>query len=127
MLTAWRRDRGISSPLVVASDPFFIPLCMLHNFLQFLDRDFAAITVDNSVSHDNSKMILPQRRHSFINLSYISYIQQIYFQRTALCAGLSGHVVLGVGLRPLAYWDYGFESRLGHGCLSVVSVVCCQG
>jgi hypothetical protein len=31
-----------------------------------------------------------------------------------------------VGLRPLDYWDCGFESRLGHGCLSVVSVVCCQ-
>jgi hypothetical protein len=23
--------------------------------------------------------------------------------------------------------DCGFESRRGHGCLSVVSVVCCQG
>jgi hypothetical protein len=23
-------------------------------------------------------------------------------------------------------WDCGFESRLGHGCLSVVSVECCQ-
>jgi hypothetical protein len=32
----------------------------------------------------------------------------------------------GVGLRPLAYWDRGFESRLRHGCLSLVSVVCCQ-
>jgi hypothetical protein len=31
-----------------------------------------------------------------------------------------------VGLRPLAYWDFGLESRLGHGCLSLVSVVCCQ-
>jgi hypothetical protein len=31
-----------------------------------------------------------------------------------------------VGLRPLAYWDCGFESHGGHGCLSVVSVVCCQ-
>jgi hypothetical protein len=31
-----------------------------------------------------------------------------------------------VGLRPLAYWDCGFESRRGHGCLSVVSIVCCQ-
>ena len=27
---------------------------------------------------------------------------------------------------PLAGWDRGFESRQGHGCLSVVSVVCCQ-
>ena len=26
----------------------------------------------------------------------------------------------------LTYWDCGFESRRGHGCLSVVSVVCCQ-
>jgi hypothetical protein len=31
-----------------------------------------------------------------------------------------------VGLRPLSCWDYGFESRHGHGCLSVVSVVCYQ-
>jgi hypothetical protein len=29
-------------------------------------------------------------------------------------------------LRPLACWDCGFESRLGHVCLSLVSVVCCQ-
>jgi hypothetical protein len=29
-------------------------------------------------------------------------------------------------MRPLAYWDCGFESRRGHGCLSLVSVVCCQ-
>ena len=32
---------------------------------------------------------------------------------------------LGVGLRPLVCWDRGFESQWGHGCLSVVSVVCC--
>jgi hypothetical protein len=31
-----------------------------------------------------------------------------------------------VGLRPLGCWDCGFESRLRHGCLSVVIVVCCQ-
>jgi hypothetical protein len=38
----------------------------------------------------------------------------------------SGCAVEGVGLRPLAYWNCGLESRLGHGCLSLVSVVCCQ-
>jgi hypothetical protein len=38
----------------------------------------------------------------------------------------SGRAVKDVGLRPLAYWDCGFESRLGHECLSLVSVVCCQ-
>jgi hypothetical protein len=32
----------------------------------------------------------------------------------------------GVSLRPLVCWDCEFESRRGHGYLSVVSVVCCQ-
>jgi hypothetical protein len=31
-----------------------------------------------------------------------------------------------VGLRALACWVRGFESRRGHGCLTLVSVVCCQ-
>jgi len=31
-----------------------------------------------------------------------------------------------MGLRPLVCWDCGFENRRGNGCLSVVSVVCCQ-
>jgi len=35
-------------------------------------------------------------------------------------------VPVAVGLRPFACWDCGFESHGGHGCLSVVSVVCCQ-
>jgi len=30
------------------------------------------------------------------------------------------------GLQPLVCWDSGFESRRGHGCLSVVIVVRCQ-
>ena len=37
-----------------------------------------------------------------------------------------GFVVKEVDLRPLACWDCGFESCRGHGCLYVVSVVCCQ-
>ena len=31
-----------------------------------------------------------------------------------------------MGLRPLVSWDFGFESHLGHGLLSVASVVSCQ-
>ena len=37
----------------------------------------------------------------------------------------SGRAVSGIGLRPLAFSDRWFESRLRHGYLSVVSVVCC--
>jgi hypothetical protein len=41
-------------------------------------------------------------------------------------ADLGGRRVIKTELRQLACWDCGFESRRGHGCLSVVSVVCCQ-
>ena len=31
-----------------------------------------------------------------------------------------------MGVWPLTCWDFGFEYRRGYGCLSLVSVVCCQ-
>ena len=34
--------------------------------------------------------------------------------------------VIRCGVRPLFWWDCRLESRWGHGCLSFVSVVCCQ-
>ena len=40
-------------------------------------------------------------------------------------ANPSRRVVEGESVQSLAYWDYGFESRLGHGCLSLVNAVCC--
>ena len=44
------------------------------------------------------------------------------------CVGSDSNAaaVKGVGSRPLALWDYGFATRRGRGCFSVVSVVCCQ-
>jgi hypothetical protein len=47
-------------------------------------------------------------------------------QLNYLSADPSGRSIWGVDLRPLACWDYGFESCRRHGCLSLVSVVCCQ-
>jgi hypothetical protein len=35
-------------------------------------------------------------------------------------------MIMGFGQRPHACWDCGFEARWGHGCLSLVSAVCCQ-
>jgi len=43
-----------------------------------------------------------------------------------IIADPSGCAIEGVGLMLLACWDYGFESRGGHGCLSFVSVVFCK-
>jgi len=33
------------------------------------------------------------------------------------CADPSGRAIEDVSLRPLACWDFGFESRRRHGCL----------
>jgi len=38
-------------------------------------------------------------------------------------AGHIGRALYGVGLRPLACWNCGFESRRGHGCVPWVE--CC--
>jgi hypothetical protein len=40
-------------------------------------------------------------------------------------ADIGGHVVQGVGLRPLAYWDVGFQFHGGHGGLPLMNVVFC--
>ena len=64
-----------------------------------------------------------------ITILYYNIILTIVLQLPTVfstVAGSSGRAVYGVGLRPLACWDCGFESHRGHGCLSVVSVVCCQ-
>jgi len=36
------------------------------------------------------------------------------------------HAVKGLGMRPFPCWDCGFESRQGHGYLSVALFVCCE-
>jgi len=41
-------------------------------------------------------------------------------------AGLSGRAVWGLGLRLRDCWECGLESRQGHGCVSIVSVIRCQ-
>ena len=51
---------------------------------------------------------------------YLIYLRNVNHQKT----GLSDRAV--VGLRPLACGHCGSESHRGHGCLSLVSVVCCQ-
>jgi hypothetical protein len=43
-----------------------------------------------------------------------------------MIANPSGRAVYGVGLRPFACWDCGFESHQGHGYLCLLSVVCCH-
>jgi hypothetical protein len=53
-------------------------------------------------------------------------VAQLYLNILSIHADPRGRAVYGVGLRTLACWDYGFESRWGHSCLSLVSILCCQ-
>jgi len=57
-------------------------------------------------------------QYIILRCSYV-HLWKKWLQHTCVTAGPSG-------LRPLASWDCGFESRRWHGRLSVVSVVCCQ-
>ena len=58
---------------------------------------------------------------------YVMYISLSDFQKLrAGRADPSGRAAGGVGLRPLACCDCGFESRRGHERLFLVSVVCCE-
>jgi hypothetical protein len=50
----------------------------------------------------------------------------VFWTDKKLVVDPSSRAVWGVGLRPLACWDCGFESRRRYGCLSLVIVVCCQ-
>jgi hypothetical protein len=45
---------------------------------------------------------------------------------TCILVGPTGGAVQGVGLRPFACWDCGFESHRGYECLSLLSAVLCQ-
>jgi hypothetical protein len=67
-------------------------------------------------------MFRPLRRAIFRLVLILSYYQR----KLNSIAGPSGRAIQGVGLWPLACCDRGFESYQGHGCLSVVCVVCCQ-
>jgi hypothetical protein len=77
--------------------------------------------VSNQISAFWLQFIVPHIRIFSPGTSY-----NISSPPTVRSAGPSGRAFKGVGLRPLACWDRGFESHRGHGYLSVVSVECCQ-
>jgi hypothetical protein len=64
------------------------------------------------------KLLITARNCHIVHVSRID----IDVLRAAPC----GRTVYGLGLRPLAGWVCGFETHRGHGCLSVVIVVCCK-
>ena len=52
--------------------------------------------------------------------------ENLFLTDNVQIADPGGRAVLGVVLRPLVCWDCGYEYRWEYGCLSLLSVVCCQ-
>jgi len=71
------------------------------------------------------------RRYDCVGL-YLYSSMRLYFMvfegssGTIVPVDPSGSEVEGLCLHSIACWDCEFESRRGRGCLSLVSVVCCQ-
>jgi hypothetical protein len=62
----------------------------------------------------------------FLFNKIINFDKQLCFDWVKIVKVPSGRKVLGVGLQRPVFWDYRFEFRRGHGCLSLESDVCCQ-
>jgi hypothetical protein len=62
-----------------------------------------------------------------VSLTYDGVVALMLYDSTLLISeDPGGLAVYRVGLRMLACWDCGIESRRGNGYLSLVNVVCCQ-
>jgi len=74
--------------------------------------------------HIKSCPAIPLHIHRLLSAVHMKPIQFIIWYLLKR-ADPSGHAVQSVGLRPLCCWDVGSKSRWGHGCLTLVIVVCC--
>jgi len=84
--------------------------------------DRASNPTSGSPDNDSAGMIrLTQRHYRTLGFCYTTFPAP-----NDLLGYIHPRLLLGVRLRSLASWDRGFESRWGHGCLSLVTVVCCQ-
>ena len=64
--------------------------------------------------------------HKIVHMLNPVYIGSLIKLLIGITAVTSGRAVKDVDLRPLVFWDCGFESRRRLGYQSVVSVVRCQ-
>jgi hypothetical protein len=101
----------VTSPLLVPNNLF----TKFSNVLNLLSNQM------NTVKLSVYDMFLGRERPSSTQTSNITF-----FISLSLPILVAARPKEWVGLQPLACWYFGCESRRGHGCLSRVSVVCCQ-
>ena len=93
---------------------------------------FIAITPNLSVTKAlpidlNYCALVSQPTFDFRRTATVIKVIKLHNQELNICtADFSSRAVSGVGLRPLSWWECGFESRRDHKCLPPVNVVCCH-
>jgi len=101
------------------------PTCLL---TQFLHRSDAAAMTATRNRHKNVKRttkITDTKIQTKMSKAFIKLCDKINLPKVHLVsADPAIRAVSGLGLRPLCCWDFGFEFRLGHGCLSPVNLAC---
>jgi hypothetical protein len=87
----------------------------------------AVSTMEAQPSQNLYKVLLTQKGYIQASSAFQFIQSLIYLQQCFLAADHSGRAVSGMNcLRPLKYWDRGFESHLRHGCLcTFIPCVCC--
>jgi len=114
-----------------SSVPFTLPRNMVYPLLPLIGTPRLPVFDWTDAPADLNGLVLFAERRNLVSAhvpprfnwplqaSTLKYIR-IFSSRLGQCA------VWGVGLRPLACWNCGFESRRGLWCLSLVSFVCYQ-
>ena len=96
-------------------------VCFKHTSLNFLNYTQLIINWADIIKRERGIWQL-LGRHSVFD-TYLLFVLLLFLE---VVVPIPVAAVWGVGLQPLTCWDWGFESRWGHGCLSVVNIVCCQ-
>jgi hypothetical protein len=123
--------------LYFSKSPFVIPSFRLlfHIFFPYSYFFFSFFTLFLISSVHTSFYLFPTITCSICINELYNALNKFRFIKKALITLMSkqqsadpgGRVVQRLSLQPPDCWDRGFESRWGHGCSSLVFVVCCVG
>jgi hypothetical protein len=100
--------------------------CNIQKRLIFLTKCMYKFLMIFKLNSDYFTAKIWQRPLKWIRSAFSVTYKLTFYIQFRRKAGPTSRAVWGVGLLPLACWDCSFESPLGHGCLSLVRVLCSQ-
>ena len=95
-------------------------------FSHFVFEDDTEYCPFYTIMYPKSSLIFFTFIYTVVNFNILQSWKEFLLSNCMTGADLSGRAVECEGLRPIACWNCGFESRRGLGYLSLVCVVFCQ-